>query len=108
MGSEDPVAGLEILDPVAYFDNFAGDFVAQNQRGFFDAVPFHQVAAANPARPDAHQQFAGCDLWNSNFFQAYVPVIIVHGNAHRLLIRFRVSGLASRVGFKLFTHYFWL
>jgi hypothetical protein len=62
VGSKDPVAGLEISDPLAYFDNLAGDFVTQNQRGFLDAVPFHQIATANPARPDAHQQFSGRDL----------------------------------------------
>ena len=82
MGSEDPVAGLEILDPFAHFHDFSGDFVTQNERGFFDAVPLHQVAAANSASADAHQQFAGRDLRNSHLLQAYVPVIVVHGDAH--------------------------
>ena len=49
MGDEDPVSLPIIGDAGADSVNDPGDFVPQNQGGLFAPVPFHDVAAADPA-----------------------------------------------------------
>src|SRR3989304_9650545 len=94
---ENPVADVKILDALAHFDNFPGDLVAQHQRRLLDAVPFHQVAAADAARAYAHEQLTGADPGNWEFLKAKVPVIVVHRDAHKLCFGLRVSSYELRV-----------
>src|SRR3972149_2804651 len=88
------VADAEILDAIAHFDNFPGDLMAQHQRRLLDAVPFHQVAAADAACANTHEQLTGTDPGNWEFLKAKVPVVVVHRDAHPLVA---VQSLESRV-----------
>ncbi len=64
VSGENPIADLKRIDARAQFYDFGGNLMAQNQRRFLDAIPLHQVAAANPARPRTQKQLAGTDLRN--------------------------------------------
>src|SRR5215475_3814687 len=94
MGRKDPVARAKIFDLFSCLYDFSRNFVTQNQWGLLDAVPFHQIAAANPAGADPQQQFAARDLRNRHLFQADVPVVVIHRDPHALTT---VSSLRSRV-----------
>jgi hypothetical protein len=83
MGHESPVADFIVQYVFPCLDNLTRNLMAQHQGRFADTVPLHDIAAADAARHNLDQQFAGADLWHRHFFQLHLPVIVVHCHAHR-------------------------
>ena len=79
---KNPIADFKIFDAGADLRDFPGNFMTQNERGFLDPIPFHQVAAADAAGARLDKKFAWTDFRHRNFFQAHVPVVVVHRDAH--------------------------
>src|ERR1044071_5994542 len=77
-----PGADFEIFPPRPHFDAPPGDLMAEHERRLLDSVPFHQVAAADPARTRTNQQLPRADLGHWKLLQTHVAVIVVHSNAH--------------------------
>src|SRR5687768_4939722 len=88
MRGEDSVPHTEIFNTGADFDDVAGNLVPQDERRLFDAVPFHQIAAANAAGANAHQQLTGSDLRNAHLFKPHVLITVIHGHSHAAAARF--------------------
>jgi hypothetical protein len=86
---EDSVTDAEISDTVADLDDLSGNLVAQDQGRFLDPIPFHQVTAADPARPNTHQQLTDANFWDEHLFKPHVLIIVVHGHPHAAAERFR-------------------
>jgi hypothetical protein len=82
MGGKHAVADVEVLNALPHFDNLACDLMTQHQRRFLDAIPFHEIAAANPAGANANQQLSGSNPGNGHTLEANVSVVIVHRDAH--------------------------
>jgi len=79
---EDPVADAVIAGAHADRRDLAGDLVPEHERRFFNAVPFHDVGAADAARLDAHQELARPDRRHRHLFEPHVAVIVIHRDAH--------------------------
>jgi hypothetical protein len=56
--------------------------MAQDQGGFVDAVPFHDIAAANTAGFNPYQDLSRTDFRTWHFFDPDIPVVIVQGYTH--------------------------
>jgi hypothetical protein len=91
MGDKNPLADVKALNIGAHGSDFTGDLVAQNERRFLDPVPFHQVRAANAARVNTNQKLARADHRDGHLFDSHIPVVVVHGDTHRIVIRERCS-----------------
>ena len=78
----DPVADRKAGNALADGRYLAGNLVAEDKRGFMDAIPLHDIAAADPAGLDPDQQFTGSDRRRWVFLQPDIPVVVIHGNAH--------------------------
>jgi hypothetical protein len=72
------VADLVFRNAFADADDFARDFVPQNDRGLLDAVPFEDVRAADAGGENLDEDFAGADPRDRPLFDPYVAVIIVN------------------------------
>ena len=47
MGDEDPITDMITLHPTTNLGNLSSDLMAENSGCLFDAIPFHDIAAAD-------------------------------------------------------------
>ena len=64
-------------------------FVALDQGGPGEAVPLHDVAAADAAGLDLDQDLAGTGRWGGDLLDPDVPVVVPHGYSHYRLLGVR-------------------
>ena len=57
--------------------------VTQNQRGFLDPVPFHDVAAADAAGIYLYQHIAVAHLGYGHLLHPDIAIVVVHPDLHR-------------------------
>src|SRR3989338_5122887 len=86
VGNEDPLPGSKALYALSHARDLARDLMPQDKRGLLHAVPFHEIAAADAAGLDAHEQLAGADRGHRHLLQAHVAVVIVHRHSHICLL----------------------
>jgi hypothetical protein len=82
VGCRDPVSLRVAINSGTYFDHFSGNLVAKDQRGFFDPIPFHYIAAADTARLYPNQEFTLAYPGDGYLLYPDVLVIVVHSHAH--------------------------
>ena len=82
MRRKDPVANFEPRYVAPHLDDFTGDFVTEHQRRPLNSVPLHDVAAADAARGDLHQQVVIAELGPRRLFEAHVAVVVIHPDFH--------------------------
>ena len=84
------VAGLEVPDAVARFDNFPDNFMPENHWELGQApLAGHQVqvGVANAAGFDFDQDFARADLWDGHVFHGeFRARLMKHCGFHRFSI----------------------
>ena len=78
MADKDTLAG--VVSVRLGLDDVAGDLVAENPGGLFDAVPFHHIGAADAAGADLDQNLPGPDLGDGKLLQANVVIVVVFGD----------------------------
>ena len=64
------------------FRDFARNFMAEDERRLFQAVPFKDVSAAYAACAYLYEKFAGSNLRPRHFLEAHVAVRIILSYAH--------------------------
>ena len=86
LGAGDVVADKDPLARFVFFgmglDDVSGYFMAQDPRGFFDPVPFHDIGTADPARPDLDKDLAFTDLGLWAIFDPDIAVIVINSYFH--------------------------
>ena len=79
VGNEDSVADFDAFDFAADFAYDACGFMPKHTRCLGNTVPFDDVAAADAARHHLKQHFVFADVWDWDFFDADVMVVVVEG-----------------------------
>ena len=82
VGHHQPVAFAELGHVPSYLSHCTGHLVAQHHRGALDAIPLHDVAAADAAGFNLEQQLAGADFGHRHLLDANVVVVVIHRYAH--------------------------
>ncbi len=82
VGHEHPVAGLELLNPLAGMDHVAGDLVTEHTGGLLEPVPLQAIGAAHARGHDLYKELARADLRDRRLLHANVPVAVVHCYTH--------------------------
>ena len=82
MGDKNPLTNVITLYALSDLNNLSCDLMTEHQRGLFNAVPFHDVAAADATGLDLDQELAGADVRLRYLFKAHVMVVVVHCYAH--------------------------
>ena len=76
------VALPELRHPRSHLRHRSGDLVPQHHRRALDAIPLHNVAAADAAGLNPEQQLAGANFRYRHFLDANVVVVVIHRYAH--------------------------
>ena len=83
MKADDAVAGLELGDALADFDDGAREFVAENLRRIHESMMnFFQIGAANAARGHSEEQFPFADLRDGHGLDDNLSLTAIHPCAH--------------------------
>ena len=82
MGDEHPVSYLVVLHLCSDLNDITCDLMAKHPRRLFDAVPFHDVTAADSACDDFNEQLLVTNGRDRLLLDADVIVVIVHGDFH--------------------------
>src|SRR3989304_9058812 len=80
-----PVAFFELNNPRANLFDCPCYLVAENERGFFNPVPLHDVASADAARLDLNEQLEVFYLRHGAFLDPYVPIVVIYGSLQKFL-----------------------
>ena len=82
MGGDHAVADRQPRDVHTDVDDVPRDLMAQDQGSAFDAVPLHEVGAADAAGPDLDEHVAAPHLGDGLLLDAHVEVAVVHPYFH--------------------------
>ncbi len=87
MMDKDPISRFELGYPPADLCHNAGRLVSQHNGGLVNQVPFHRIAATEPARVDLNLEFARPDHRIGGILQPYITVVIVNGDLQSGFLR---------------------
>jgi hypothetical protein len=82
MRHKNPITHLTPSNFATYLLNYASSFVTKNSRSLRNPVPLHNIATANAACHDLHEDFVIPDFRLRHFLYSYVIVVVVNGCEH--------------------------
>ena len=86
MRCEYPVTFFEFCNLFPNLDYLAGQFMAENERCFLNAIPFENIAATYAACHDFNEDIPFADVRNRQLLHVDSAVVIIHSHTHAYVL----------------------